>query len=123
MCAKLVVRMRRRHPYLRAVCDFLHAHSATASRTPGGGGAVGDMGASMSGAEPAAHASVTATTLWQRSPYFRVLSESGVALSDRVAFACRYLPDAEVRRVTRHWLPLMHVERVQYLTALIPCLL
>lgn len=97
MCAKLVVRMRRRHPYLRAVCDFLHAHSATGPTGAGVGGGVGDMGQGLGPSEPRS-AAVSATTLWQRSPYFRVLSESGVALSDRVAFACRYLPDAEVRR-------------------------
>ena len=101
MCEGLRVRMGRRHPYLRAVCAFLHAHSVSAS-TGGAGGTHGsdhegeaadDDGALRS---PDGSPWAAPLLLWRKSPYRLVLAEMGVALSDRVAFACRFLPDDEV---------------------------
>lgn len=97
MCHKLIVRMGRRHPYLRTVCKFLYAHSAASS---GVSTTRHDLGQAHAAS---ADADLSALNLWQRSPYFEVLAELGVALSDRVAFACRFLPDAEVGSPVSSW--------------------
>ena len=100
MVDNLRTNMGRRHPYLRAVCSFLHAHSAAHhSQRFGGAPGASDLGEG----DMMAHSDDGITHLWKRSPYLWVLAESGVALSDRIAFACRFLPDIEVRTARMVW--------------------